>query len=63
MRGNLNVPEFCGGCTTIATNLFFTADSIWIEEFIVDVLVKLRLKKNITTKKGTILKFQTDNSI
>ena len=42
MKGNLNVPEFCGGCTTIATNLFFTADSIiWIEEVIADVLVAI----------------------
>ena len=42
MKGNLNVPEFCGGCTTIATNLFFTADSICIEEVIVDVSVAIR---------------------
>ena len=42
MKGNLNVPEFCGGCMmAIATN-FFTADSIWIEEVIVDVLVAIR---------------------
>ena len=56
MKGNLNLPDFCGRCTTIASNLFFTTEITHVSKRVLLMYVKLQLKK-ISQQKGEQLKF------